>query len=283
MTEYKAIAPAKINLSLHVLNKRDDGYHNLDSLVVFSKNGDEITIKKNSHSHYSIENISNHELKIDNDNLIVKAHKMLEEQLGKKLPCHIHLKKLLPIAGGIGGGSSDAATALLLLNDCFKLNLSQQYLTNLAINLGADLPVCLYKTPCYMSGIGQEIEEITNFPKLNIALINPNIATPTAKIFQNLAGNYSYPLQRKSSFTSFQQLKDWHSSHHNDLAKVAIKLVPQIEEILTNLKNIAKNELNDDAIFGMSGSGATCYLIANKPITKEMLSNINSNYSIFID
>ncbi len=261
MTYLLALAPAKVNLNLHILGQTDNGYHLLDSLVVFTNFGDEIHIKKNSRTTYKLKGEYSNNLLMDDNNLVVKAHKSLEIALGKPLNCEITLVKNLPIAAGVGGGSSNAALTLKLINQLFSLEITQEKLAKIGLTLGADLPVCLHGKPCFMNGIGEYITPISQFPKLYIALINPKKAISTKKVFSLLNHHFSTMLQYNDSFKT-KDLFRWIKQTRNDLQRPAISLVPEISTILCKLKQISLEYDLKLSHYGMSGSGATCYMIS---------------------
>ncbi len=264
----KAIAPAKINLCLHITGKTQKGYHLLDSLVVFSDFGDEIIISQSQdgQSQYTLEIQNQQELRMDDHNLVVCAHKILEKFMDISLPCHIHLIKRLPMGAGIGGGSSDAAAVLRLLNAYFSLNLSQAKLQQIALPLGADVPVCLYGQSCYMSGIGEVITPIKGFPDLYMGLIYPDQSVSTKDIFQRFKPKFSAPLNRRECFDDFFSLHTWLDQHHNDLEPLAIELASSVGDILTNLRH---HNFANSFFCGMSGSGSTCFVISPDQSTIE--------------
>lgn len=279
MAKLTALAPAKINLNLHILGKKDNGYHLLDSLVVFSNFGDEITIVPSNDLIFEIQGNNAAYLQMDENNLMVKAHHFLEGYVKRKLPCKITLTKNLPIAAGVGGGSSDGATTLKLLNQFFNLGLTQQELIDLGLALGADFPVCIYAQNCFMSGIGEKITPIKSFPKLYIGLINPKIPTSTKDIFMALNKPYSDNLKYQTSFTN-HSLFYWLKQTHNDLQKPAMVQVKEIKIILDTLKQTQTEHPNIFTHSGMSGSGATCYIISPNEIiiTKALDKFKNTNY-----
>ncbi len=257
-----AFAPAKVNLNLHVLGQNNKGYHLLDSLVVFTDFGDEIHVQKAEHTTYSLKGAygGNH-LLMDEDNLVVKAHKALEKAVKQSLPCRITLVKNLPLAAGVGGGSSDGATTLKLLNKLFACGLCEEELSAIGLTLGADFPVCLHGKTCFMSGIGEKITPISHFPKLFIGLINPKKPTPTKQVFAHLNKSFSHKLFYADSF-SLQNLFPWLKTTHNDLQNPAISLVPEIESILQKFSDFSSRYPEHFCHYGMSGSGATCYIIS---------------------
>ncbi|MFV0431460.1 MAG: 4-(cytidine 5'-diphospho)-2-C-methyl-D-erythritol kinase [Alphaproteobacteria bacterium] len=279
MQTLSALAPAKVNLNLHIVGKRGDGYHLLDSLVVFSNFGDELSICPHSEARYTIADIYGQNLTMDEDNLVVKAHKLLEEHIGQKLDAAIHLKKNLPIAAGIGGGSSDAATTLKLLNDFFALNISQSKLMELGLSLGADVPVCIHGKSCFMSGIGEAIDAIDFLPPLFIGLIKPKAGVSTKEIFKTLQPPYSQGLSHSKSF-DITSLSDLLKNSHNDLQKYAILQVKEIQHILEYLKGIYTNFPQAFIHSQMSGSGSTCYIISddNQAIEQAFMGLSHHDY-----
>lgn len=257
-----AIAPAKVNLNLHILGKNAKGYHQLDSLVVFTDFGDEIHIKKAPQTRYILKGEYEGELLMDENNLVVKAHQSLQKATGKILACEITLIKKLPMGGGVGGGSSDGASTLKLLNQLFQLHLSSKQLSQIGLSLGADFPVCLHGQACFMAGIGEIITPIKAFPKLYIALINPKKAASTQQVFRLFEPPFSAPLFYKEYFNA-QNLFPWLCSTSNDLQKPACQIIPEIGLILQELQYISQTYDSGLYHYAMSGSGATCYMISS--------------------
>jgi 4-diphosphocytidyl-2-C-methyl-D-erythritol kinase len=254
LTEF---APAKINLCLHVTGRRRDRYHLLDSLVVFASIGDRLHAAAAGDLSLTIGGAFGAGLGTGPDNLVLRAAQALAIRLGRPPGARLHLEKDLPIASGIGGGSADAAAALRVLADLWDLAPAERtILPEIAVELGADVLVCLTSLPARMRGIGEEIDSVT-LPLLHMVLVNPGVPVPTAAVFEALAllpgATGSQPLYLQS-WTQASCLLAWLADTHNDLQAPAIGLCPQITGAL-------------DALLGtsgcrfarMSGSGATCF------------------------
>lgn len=255
------VAPAKINLALHVTGRRDDGYHLLDMLVVFADYGDRISIEEAHHDSFSIDGRFAHGIPLDSGNLVIRARDALKQYAGRDLtPVAIHLEKNLPVASGIGGGSSDAAATLLALNEIWQLGLDLDTLTELSLKLGADLPMCLHGaaigTPLVARGIGEHLTTVAQMPPLPLLLVNDGTAVATPDVFGALTkrDNSSLPSPSESGI---ETICAYLGSTRNDLLPAALTLAPQIENKLDLLRMRG-------ALFAqMSGSGATCFAIFN--------------------
>lgn len=252
-------APAKINLALHVTGRRDDGYHLLDMLVVFANYGDHITIKEAEKDNFTIGGRFALGIPLDNGNLVIKARDALRSHASRKLPpVSIHLEKNLPVASGIGGGSSDAAATLLALNEIWQLGLDHSVLAELGLRLGADLPMCLHGAalgaPLVACGIGEQLTAIRQMPSLPMLLVNDGTAIATPDVFRTLTkrDNASLPLP---TCGSIENICTYLGSTRNDLLPAALAIAPQINSKLDLL-------WASGALFAqMSGSGATCFAI----------------------
>lgn len=248
------LAKAKVNLFLHITGKRDDGYHLLESLVCFPNCGDVLDVAPSN-------KVSLHEagpyagqMGGWQDNLILKAAKLLKRETGVTAGAEIHITKNLPVASGIGGGSTDAATVLHLLCDLWNIEISTQELARLGVELGADLPVCLYGRPAMMSGIGEIISPVEGLPTFGILLVNPGVGVSTQRIFKELgsfAPNIDFPSLEGLNKDSFIQVL---KGCRNDMQIGAIRTEPSIEQVLKVLEGVDTCLLSR-----MSGSGATCF------------------------
>ena len=250
-------APAKINLSLHVCGRRTDGYHLLDSLVVFAGVGDRITARPAEDLRLALDGPYGEALRAEPDNLVLRACRLLADRLKRPAAIDLRLEKILPVAAGIGGGSSDAAAALLAAARLWDLELGSDgmALRELAPLLGADVPVCLTRAPARMSGIGEIIAPIPPLPAAWLLLVNPGVPLATKAVFSALAGRYSGPLPAlPEKFGTVEGLAAYLVRCRNDLAAPAIELMPAIAEILAAL------ERADGCLLGrLSGSGPTCF------------------------
>lgn len=277
----ETIAHAKINLYLHVTGKRADGYHLLDSLFAFTDFGDQLTVSLSNSLSLSISGLYQNELSgyPVTDNLIYRAADLLKTKYHIASGAHIELTKNIPVCAGLGGGSADAAAAFLALNRLWSLDLSLADMAELAIQLGADIPSCLYQTPLLVSGIGEKIEP-TKLPKqqIYILLVNPNQPLSTAVIFEKLGKDLGIcedsPTCLPSDLTPFL---DFIKHRKNDLEPVAIECLPEINSLLTNLARQSGCHLAR-----MSGSGPTCFgLFLSKRdalFAQENIQKLHRNY-----
>ena len=245
-------AHAKINLALHITGRRLDGYHELDSIVAFADVADVLTISPAADVSISLSGPFSNDLLPDDENIVLTAWLLLSEYARKKnipfSPVAFHLVKNLPVASGIGGGSADAAAALRGLTKLFNLSISTHDMNEIALQLGADVPVCLVQKTSRMQGIGEIISPIDIDLPSGIVLVNPRIPAPTSKVFESLS------LQCNQSFgTPISDLSDI-SGWRNDLTAPAIKIVPEIADVLESLKSQPGIICSR-----ISGSGATCF------------------------
>lgn len=255
------LAPAKINLALHVTGRRDDGYHLLDMLVVFADHGDTIRVEAAQTDRFSVSGPFASGIPANGDNLVLKARDALRHHAGRDLPpVAIHLEKNLPIASGIGGGSSDAAATLLALNAHWQLDVGFETLATIGLMLGADLPMCLhgagFGTPLLAKGIGENLSPI-RLPSLSLLLINDGTAIATPDVFRALTSRNNPPLppvpESDVPDSDLAGLYDWLFTTRNDLLPATLTLAPQIAERLDLLRD------NGALYAQMSGSGATCF------------------------
>lgn len=260
MGSSKAIAPAKVNLTLHVTGQRDDGYHLLDSLVVFTDAGDVIKVAPANTLTLVVSGPFAFGVPTDGSNLILRAAETLRRIRGVIKGAAITVEKHLPNAAGLGGGSSDAATTLKLLAELWEVSpLSAS--TPEVLMLGADVPVCMRSpTPTRMTGIGELLAPVPKLPTCALVLINPKVSVPTGAVFDGLATKQNPPMDRIPENLSFADFADWLAAQRNDLQPPAIKTAPAIKAAIDRL-----NKNPTIAFAGMSGSGATCF-----GITKNM-------------
>jgi 4-diphosphocytidyl-2-C-methyl-D-erythritol kinase len=249
-------APAKLNLYLHVTGRRDDGYHLLDSLVAFADIGDRVRAEAAERLSLAVTGPFAAALANDDpSNLVWRAAEALAQRLGRKPAAALTLEKNLPVASGIGGGSSDAAAALRALVQLWQARLDETTLLGIAASLGADVPVCLAARASWFAGIGDEVEPAPDLPPLGIVLANPGIALPTARVFAARRGPFSAPA-RFAKPADAAALVARLAERRNDLTEAAIAQVPVIATVLQQLA-AAENVL----LARMSGSGATCFAL----------------------
>ena len=266
-------APAKINLYLHIVGRRADGYHELDSLVGFTDHGDLIQVRHHERLYFQIKGPFGCSLQANDDNLIVRAARALVKETSYAGGAHITLKKNVPVASGIGGGSADAAATLKALNLLWQTGLVDEELAALGLKLGADIPVCISGKPARMSGIGESISQVENFPSLGVLLINPGIPISTFKVFQMHRGNFSQRVELQP-IEDTEVLYEFLAHQRNDLQDLAIQIVPEIKEVLDILSAETGCRL-----VRLSGSGATCFgLFDNETLAKDAGRSISGNY-----
>ena len=258
ITEFAA---AKINLALHVTGKRQDGYHLLDSAVMFaSEAGDMLEASLADKASLTVSGPFSEGLETDSGNLVLAALSILQQRFpGHVQPCAFTLHKKLPVASGIGGGSADAAAALRAIVRLNGLTIEASELARLALQLGADVPVCLASTACRMRGVGEVIDDWEHAPSLHAVLVNPLIGVSTAGIFRHL-GLSPGKIEGAGILHGFGVAEtagsslNWLSGCRNDLQPAACLLQPEISDVLQSI-----SQLPDCRLSRMSGSGATCF------------------------
>jgi 4-diphosphocytidyl-2-C-methyl-D-erythritol kinase len=249
----KLRAKAKINLFLHVIGKRPDGYHLLESMVAFTEDiYDVIQVEPATKQELVVSGVFASPLLGGlQNNIVLKAAKILSKERSAK----ILLEKNLPIASGIGGGSSDAAITVKLLLEKWQIKLTKQQLNAVLLMLGADVPICYHAKAAYFSGIGEIIEEIQNFPPIYAVLVNPLQRVSSQEIFTRRASKFNQMLCSKPfSFVSATELLEFLTLQKNDLQAVTVQLLPEINTIIDILQS-----QNGCQLARMSGSGATCF------------------------
>lgn len=257
-------APAKVNLSLRVLGRRADGYHELDSLVAFAGVGDELGLTPGESGGLQISGPFAAGLSEAPDNLVLKAERVLREEVAGLRSGRFRLVKRLPVASGIGGGSADAAAALRLLARLNGLPLSHPALLAAAGRIGADVPVCLEARARVMAGIGERLGPPLRLPRLFALLANPGVAVETAPVFRALglqageghAGGVRAFEAEASLPTTTASLVAALAATGNDLERPARMVAPVIGEVLSAL-----SALPGCRLARMSGSGATCFAL----------------------
>jgi len=268
-------APAKLNLYLHVVGRRPDGYHLLDSLVAFAGIGDELTLAPAADLALEVDGPFGDNL--DADNLVLKAARALAAQAGRMPGAAIRLTKRLPVASGIGGGSADAAATLRGLNRLWNLKLPERALAQIGLGLGADVPVCLAGVPSFFGGIGDEIASAGPLPRAHVVLINPGAPLATAAVFRARArgaagGGCSQPARWTHAVPDALALAGLLAKRTNDLTAAAIGLLPAIADLLAALEQVPACLLAR-----LSGSGATCFgLFAERGGAREAAASISA-------
>jgi 4-diphosphocytidyl-2-C-methyl-D-erythritol kinase len=251
------IAPAKVNLSLHVTGKRADGYHLLDGLVVFAGVGD--VVRGRLADRWSLDVVGPFAsgLAGESDNLVLRAARALAGRVGHG-PAALTLEKNLPVASGIGGGSADAAATLRLLARLWRMDPTteplRRMLSDVALGLGADVPMCLDSQPSRIQGIGDMLQPIPPLPPMGLLLVNPNLPLSTPEVFRARTGAFSAAPDTPARWTSIDALAADLQKAANDLEPAARSIRPQIGVVLSAIE-----ALDGCLLARMSGSGATCF------------------------
>lgn len=251
------LAPAKVNLALHVTRRRADGYHELESLVVFADIADELRAAPAETDSLTISGPFARSLGGGETNLVSRAVAAFRARWPAAVPSGLalHLIKNLPVAAGIGGGSADAAAALRLLAGLASQPIAATELSDMAASLGADVPACIVSMPLLARGVGEVLAPLPQFPACHIVLANPLVPLATADVFRRLRAHDNYPLpELPSPLTRPAQLGLWLAETRNDLQPPAVKLVPIIGDVVAELA-----ATQGCILARMSGSGATIF------------------------
>ncbi len=252
-----AFAPAKVNLYLHVIGRRADGNHLVDSLVAFADIGDLITARKAPSLSLEVGGPEARSIAgLGEDNLVLRAARLLAERAAVAPGASLYLEKNLPVAAGIGGGSSDAAAALRALCNLWHVSIDEADLRCLAARLGADIPACLHGAAAWVGGIGERVTPAPLLPPAGLVLANPRIALPTAAVFAARRGPFGEAAGIAPMPTDAAGLARALHHRRNDLTDAAIGCVPEIAAVLAALA-----PLPGALIARMSGSGATCFAL----------------------
>jgi len=269
------IAPAKINLYLHVVGERSDGYHFLDSLVAFAGIQDLVSAAPAKNLCLAIDGPFSAGLPEANDNLVLRAARELTETWDVGKGAAIRLTKRLPVAAGMGGGSADAAAALKILSQLWNLNPANDALMDLALRLGADVPVCLNGQAAFVGGIGEEITAAPPLPPAWLVLVNPGVALSTAEVFSRCNGDFSRQARFTDAVATAEELAAVLQTRGNDLTEAATALEPVIGDVLAALK-ASQGVL----LARMTGSGSTCFgLFADPAAAKQAATALTQNHS----
>ncbi len=253
------VAPAKLNLYLHLLGRRDDGYHRLDSLVVFAGVGDTLAATGAADFSLSVSGPFKAAAPGGDDNLVARAARALAAAAKRPAGTRLRLIKRLPVAAGIGGGSADAAAALRILSRLWRVRGRDAVCSRLAPGLGADVPVCLNGRPSFVGGVGERLSPAPSLPSLWAVLVNPGVPVSTPAVFAAFARSGA-PFGRASRFRrapadalEFAQML---RARGNDLGPPALDLAPPIGRALAALA------AQPAALLArMSGSGGTCFAL----------------------
>jgi 4-diphosphocytidyl-2-C-methyl-D-erythritol kinase len=256
-------APAKVNLTLRVLGRRADGYHDLDSLVVFARSADRLSLAPGGVLTLTVDGPRAGLAGDTTDNLVLKAARAVAARIPDLVLGAFKLEKSLPVAAGLGGGSADAAAALRLIARANDLGAGDPRLYEAARATGADVPVCLDPRPRVMGGIGDRLSEALTLPPLPAVLVNPGAAVPTKQVFAGWTPRTSTPVATTvaaldvaalAKVTDQKVLLQIVAAQPNDLESAAIEVAPVIADVLAALR-----AFSGCGLARMSGSGATCF------------------------
>ena len=247
-------APAKINLYLHVLGRRADGYHLLDGLTAFADVGDRIEVAAAVNLSLTVTGPFASQVPAGDDNLVLRAARALATAARRRACAAIRLDKRLPVAAGIGGGSADAAATLRALAKLWRLEQDSAMLAELATGLGADVPMCLHGRTCFVAGVGERLDPAPPLPAFCLLLVNPGVPLPTPPVFARREGPFSSAGRFPEALADARGLAALLGERRNDLTEAAVSLVPEISHVLRELAALPGVHLAR-----MSGSGATCF------------------------
>lgn len=251
----REIAPAKLNLALHVRGKRPDGRHDIETIFAFCTDGDRLSAVEDHELRLSVTGPFGSELAHDEDNLVFRAAKALRDAAGVQNGALVTLHKKLPVASGIGGGSADAGAALRLLTSLWRIDPS--HAIDVAPALGSDVPACLLSLPMRGEGAGDRLTpfDLGTLSGAPVLLVNPGVALSTAAVFARWDGIDRGPLG------------DWREGR-NDLEDAATALVPQIADVLDWLR-----ACEGTTFVRMSGSGATCFAVFGSEDARDLAAS----------
>jgi 4-diphosphocytidyl-2-C-methyl-D-erythritol kinase len=267
-------APAKINLYLHVTGRRDDGYHELDSLVVFAALGDTVTVGPADGLELAVDGPFAGALSDAGDNLVLLAARALADAAGIQAKAAIRLTKRLPVAAGLGSGSADAAATLGALAAMWELEARPGLLDRIALGLGADVPACLGGRPAFVGGIGEELSPAPPLPPAWVVLANCGRALSTAAVFADYAGPFTEAGRFSQAPADAGELAALLADRRNDLDAPARRLEPAIGDTLAALDGCP-----GVLLARMSGSGATCFgLFGDEETARAAASRVGAEH-----
>lgn len=260
-------APAKLNLFLHVTGRRADGYHLLQTAFQLIDQADLLDFYSNSDGQ--IQRLNQLDGVAAEDDLVIRAARLLQQQTGSKLGAAIRLHKRLPMGGGLGGGSSDAATTLIALNHLWQTGLKRQELMALSLQLGADVPFFVFGQNAFAEGVGEELQPLST-PARYFVVIQPGVQVPTPLIFKDQGLTRNTPAVRIADFPS-NAAANW----KNDLQAVASRLFPEVDKALVALAKYGDAK--------MTGSGACIFCaFATLDAAQQALQELRNDWQAWI-
>lgn len=276
MSSISFSAPAKLNLTLHVTGKRDNGYHDIESLVVFTSFGDTITLAPGNGLSFFVKGPFATSLRGE-DNLVMRAARALHT-IAEGKGARLELVKNIPVGAGLGGGSSDAAATIRGLIQLWNISPSLDQLQDIACLLGSDVPVCLAAEPAFIDDTGTRVTPCVIADSLWAVLCNPGCELLTADVYRRVTPPYASKEGAPThGFVNSAALIDYISRHRNMLEAAALTLQPSIKTVIDALADTA-----DCLLARMSGSGATCFgLYATEVAAKQACSMLRRQYPSF--
>ena len=278
MTEFKQKAYAKINLSLDVLGKRADGYHEVSMVMHQISLADTVTLSLNDSGKIKLSSNTDR-IPLDEKNLAYKAAKLMIDTFNLKNGFDIFVDKKIPVAGGLAGGSTDAAAVLCLINQALNLNLDKQKLMEIGLKLGADVPYCIFSHPALAEGIGERLTKISGLPMCNILIVNPCEEVSTKEVYDKIDSIEHKNVVDNNKLIGCLSDGDLTSAcgyMENVMQPVSSTLCTKIPSIIATLKELG-------AIHAMmSGSGATCFGIFNTDISLVTAKSAFPDYIVEI-
>lgn len=260
-------APAKLNLFLHVTGRRADGYHLLQTAFQLIDQTDLLDFYSNADGQ--IQRLNQLDGVAAEDDLVIRAARLLQQQTGSKLGAAIRLHKRLPMGGGLGGGSSDAATTLIALNHLWQTGLKRQELMALSLQLGADVPFFVFGQNAFAEGVGEELQPLST-PARYFVVIQPGVQVPTPLIFKDQGLTRNTPAVRIADFPS-NAAANW----KNDLQAVASRLFPEVDKALVALAKYGDAK--------MTGSGACVFCaFATLDAAQQALQELRNDWQAWI-
>ena len=267
-----AFAPAKINLFLHVAGPGEDGFHPICSLMAFADVGDRVSSFAAEALSLHVTGPFAHDLAGEGDNLVLRAARALIAEARRPIgPIGLNLEKLLPVASGLGGGSSDAGAALRLLRELLELKVDNARLETLAASLGSDGPACLWGAPAIAQGRGERLSSAPGLPPLDAVLVNPRTPVSTAEVYRRFDAGGRFgdvaPPAAPEAFEDAADLASWLAGRRNDLEAAAVATAPVVGTVLEMLA------AEPEALLArVSGSGGTCFALCASDIEAQALA-----------
>ena len=271
-------AKGKINLLLDVTQRRENGYHDIVTIMQSVKLSDKVTVEKTNDGTVTLKTDFDN-IVAPEDNIAYKAIMLMKEEFNLSCGFNVTIEKNIPIAGGMGGGSTNAAAVIKAINIICDLNQPQDTLMQLGLKLGADVPFCIFEKCAIARGVGEEILEATGLKNVKIVIVNPGVSVSTKQIYELVDEKCTLGMiDEKLALLSLEnmELHSYKDTLKNIMQPVTAELCPQIESIIKELKDLG-------AVHSMmSGSGPTCFGIFENDIDEEKIKNHFKNYFVAV-